>query len=114
MIQDTNFYYATRYTGTYTDEGDPEVEVRKVKKTWFNRASGRTAKLHKSNRQNKTAQKKGFMEAISENSLKTADSSAFLSGICARRDAWQNLYNIFSNKKAKRLKLAMRARETRP
>ena len=106
-----NIYYATRYTGEYTNEGDPEVEVRKVKKTWYDRASGRTAILHKSKRLVKTAQKKGLMDDITENSIKTADSEAFIRGIRARRDAWQPLYQIFSNKKAKRLKLAMRARE---
>ena len=106
-----NLFYATRYTGSHTDGGDPEVEVRKVKKTWFDRASGRTAKLHKAKRLTTTAQKKKYLEGITENSLKTADSEAFIRGIHARRDAWQPLYQIYSNKKAKRLKLAMRARE---
>jgi hypothetical protein len=106
-----NLYYATRYTGAFTNEGDPVVEVRKVKKTWFDRASGRTAKYHKAERLTRTAQKKKILEEITENSLKTADLEAFIWGFYARCDAWQTLYDHYSNKKAKRLKLAMRARE---
>ena len=53
------------------------------------------------------------MDEITENSLKTADTSAFLRSLYARRDTWQALYSINSNKKAKRMKLAMRARENK-
>jgi ribosomal protein L37AE/L43A len=105
-------YNAARYTGEYDRAtGQPVVEFRRVKKTWYDRASGRVAKNHKSKRLVRTAQKKGLMDDITMHTLKTANTSAFHHAIHARRDGFVALYSVFKNKKAKRLKFAMRQRE---
>jgi hypothetical protein len=110
-----NLYYAVRPTGECEEDGLPKFETRTVKKTWYDKVSGRSAILKKSKYLTRLAQRLDngvHMESITNNTIKTADYDGFIRGINARRDSWSALYIIWSNKELRRLKLAMRSRES--
>ena len=108
-----NLFSCARYTGRYGQDGQPEVETRVVKKSWYDQMSGRKAVRRKSERLTKSAQRKGLLQAVTNNTLKTANHDAFMAGIRARRDSYDQLHSYYANKKKKRLQFAMRARRDR-
>ena len=108
-----HLFTCARYTGRYGQDGQPEIETRVVKKTWYDHISGRGAVRRKSERISKSVQSQGLLQAVTNNTLKTANFEAFMSGIAARRDSYESLYSKYTNKKKKRLKFAMRARRDR-
>ena len=108
-----NLFSCARYTGRYGQDGQPEIETRVIKKTWYDQMSGRRAVRRKSERITKSAQRQELLQACTENTIKTADFDKFMAGIRARRDSYAALHSHYQNKQKKRLQFAMRARRDR-
>ena len=108
-----NIFSAVLWTGEYDCKGERVFEKRVVRKTWYDRRSGRKEVRKRSAARTNHAQKRGLMDDITNNTLKTTDPAAFRRAIIARRDAYGALYEHNNNKRFKKLKFAMRQRTER-
>lgn len=103
-----NLFVGARFTGKYDKHGQRVFEVRKVKKTWYDHHSGRKTKTRKQKILTSRAQRKGFLNLITQHSMKTVNMHKFAQAIEARKVSYDNLYKIYDNRRSRVLNFAVR------
>ena len=108
-----NFYSVVRWTGQLDSKGERVFDKRFVRKKWYDRHAGRSKKRKRAAFVARRAQALKLLDRVTQHSLKTVDANAFRLAIEARRDSYAALHALYNNRRCKKLKLAMRAREQR-
>jgi hypothetical protein len=110
-----NIFYGVWFTGEHYEDGTPVKQTRVVTKKEYNKKAGRTKMTKNVEARNKRRERhhRGLLDALAEQTLKTTVAAAFRLAILARAGAYDALYAFNNNRRAKKLKLAMRMRKQR-